>query len=781
MALCVLGACGDAGERTSGTTPSRTDSSATAPDDHVLPLSDLTQPAPALHWQLVSGLAEVPPGESLAQFELPASGAVMPGWEIVALRSARQRLPAKKEVAIVIRAPQGRHELELVHAGPAPERADVLRVTAAFEGAGVASLELWRGDERVAVGAPVVMRQAEQLVAHRIPLPVERPEHDRVVMSCTGSTRRLGLAALSWETSQLGAGLPTLSAPELVARGTRWLRAGVLFGESSARLDAPLPAGHGFELPYALVTSPHSIAQAESNELVLRTRPVGAGDDSWIDHVLPLDPGDDWQLSPLAVSDTAREVELRFRAGSSRAVLLAEPRLSLPAAPDVAPLVLLVSSDAHRGDHLGLAFRGVDMPTPQLDALAAEGLFFADARAPTNHSAPALAALHTGLSARDTGVVNEGQHLRPEARTLAEAFAHAGYRCVAVVGSQHLTPGSSGLGQGFAEVVAPADSTAWSAQRVVDEARAQLAEQADTPLFLWLALSDARWPHEPAPESLALHYDPLDRDGAHQLPTRGRILVAMPESYRAEHDLNFLRARYKGEISELDAALAPLLSHPRVRAAPRAFVGSHGLALGEHQIWFKSLGLYPGVLHVPLILASPQLEQGARRNDPVSTLDLGRSLLDLAGLGDQAFPGRSLLRPRDELEPRFAVESDGLSASITRGERHLVVQLRPRRLGHLPERRQAFTAELFDLSVDPQALHALAADELDSSTLDSEGEGLRAELTAWLAAQPDTRLDELGVLDDSIMRERLSLGYVGPLPPPFTRLLDEEACPWCAR
>jgi arylsulfatase A-like enzyme len=173
-------------------------------------------------------------------------------------------------------------------------------------------------------------------------------------------------------------------------------------------------------------------------------------------------------------------------------------------------------------------------------------------------------------------------------------------------------------------------------------------------------------------------------------------------------------------------------------------------------------------------MAWPGGPAGARVGEPVELLDLGRTLLDRAGLGRAAFPGRDLTQPGpEEAPPRFALATNWRSASIQSGEWHLILHLlAPHRV------------ELYRRSRDPWCETDLALQELERAG------ALRLELIAWL--------DRAGpgwagaTSDDPAALERLAeLGYADQLedadasPPVATggsRAPPGDCpCEWCQR
>ena len=91
------------------------------------------------------------------------------------------------------------------------------------------------------------------------------------------------------------------------------------------------------------------------------------------------------------------------------------------------------------------------------------------------------------------------------------------------------------------------------------------------------------------------------------------------------------------------------------------------------------------------------MAQGQRLEYGVQQIDVGRTLLDLSGLGAATFPGHNLLAPRDEA-PRFVLGNKTRLASVRLGRWHLTLQLFP-----VPaewNEPHQHPLELYDLEVD---------------------------------------------------------------------------------
>ncbi len=419
---------------------------------------------------------------------------------------------------------------------------------------------------------------------------------------------------------------------------------------------------------------------------------------------------------------------------------------------------MLITSDTHRGDHLGCLRGEGDLATPALDALAARGVLFENAFSGAETTLPSHSAILSGVSPRDTRILNNFTSLDASVRTLAEIFHDAGWRTFASVSARHLSQEISGLGQGFERFAYPAGEA--PAEHAVDRALAWTAEADGQPLFLWLHVFDAHFPYEAPPEVTAPYIAAAEKS---------EVVGDWPRERER------IRARYKAEITWLDRALGRLLDLPRVRAGIIGFTGDHGEAQGEGGIHFTHEELLACTLRVPLILAWPAAPAGTRVAAPVTHDDLGRTLLDLAGLTTDAFPGQTLLAelaptappPR----PLFAISSAGRSASITRPPLHLILHLLAHDIGTDPRRTVArHQVELYDLTHDPACEHDLSTLRPQDTRL------LRRALLDWLhSARPLPSSHPVDLSDAD--RSRLSqMGYATDEPPPPTDSWFDPTC-----
>ncbi len=396
--------------------------------------------------------------------------------------------------------------------------------------------------------------------------------------------------------------------------------------------------------------------------------------------------------------------------------------------------VLLITVDTLRVDRLGSygSTRGL---TPHLDALAAEGIRFANTYAPTPLTAPSHSSMLTGRYPITHGLRNNGSEvLSGEELLLPEILKERGFRTAAVVSSLVLSS-DFGLDQGFdlyyEEGIRGSERGRglWFNQRPADEtierATKWLRAESDRPFFLWVHLFD---PHDP--------YDP-------------------PSPYKEKYP----EQPYDGEIAFADAQIGRLLDEVRALGHYEdslvIMAGDHGEGLGDHGEVYHSLFIYNSTLHVPLIIRLPGA-RGAGRvvTDLSSVLDIaptvlealriplpegieGVSLLEAAARGGRV-PARSLF-----LESIYPATSFGWAVA-----RALVQS--SWKLIDLP------TPELYHLGSDANERANLhETDAAKAVELREELAGLVRDLEAG------ARQTEAAAIDDETRDRLISLGYIG--------------------
>ncbi|MDA1266317.1 MAG: sulfatase [Planctomycetota bacterium] len=457
-----------------------------------------------------------------------------------------------------------------------------------------------------------------------------------------------------------------------------------------------------------------------------------------------------------------RELEVTFALSDDAegaACALAVPSLArLESDPKT---VLLVTSDTHRGDQLGILGRGRTR-TPFLDKIAERGYLFLDCQSEGNNTNPTHVSIFTGVPVRDHGVIGNDVAVTEAALTLAEAFRDGGYHTYGATSAVHL--GWSGCTQGFDRFSAPVAPQHDS--KITIEMLSKWLESADQrSVFLWLHSFDPHAPYTP-PQPYRDMYWKQPKDAAPE--------VESPSWAPETSDVRRLVAQYRGEVTYFDAALDRLFrKHPRLDQGLVAIIGDHGEnMIHPKENWgFSHRGLSQDTLHVPLLITFPGAPSAVVVNRPVQQRDLGRTLLDVAGLPGLEFPGENLLALAEEnpdevgAVSRFAIAGNAFFASVRKQNWLLVQGLytdeRDDRL-----RVKLHTVQLYDVDKDPSCFEDLAADNHDLAC------SLRTELVEWL-----TKADVTGWAKGTAKQGAETLKHLASLGYSASTALDEHN-PW---
>jgi len=316
---------------------------------------------------------------------------------------------------------------------------------------------------------------------------------------------------------------------------------------------------------------------------------------------------------------------------------------------------------------------------PHLKALAARSLRFANTYTASPLCAPGRGGFMSSMLPSKTGIYDNAAEFRADIPTFAHHLRGAGY-ATCLSGKMHFV-GPDQL-HGFEERLTtdiypadfgwtpdyrkPGERIDWwyhnmgsvtgagvaeiSNQMEYDDEVAHLAEAKLYDLARgsderpWCLTVSFTHPHDPyvarrrywdlyescahlSPQVAALDYSDHD-------PHSQRIFDANDwRSYDITEDhVRRARQAYFANISYLDdkiGAILRVLEDTRQEAVV-VFVSDHGDMLGERGLWFK-MSMFDGSSRVPLMISMAGIKPG-RIDAPVSTLDVGPTLADLAGI-----------------------------------------------------------------------------------------------------------------------------------------------------
>jgi arylsulfatase A-like enzyme len=382
------------------------------------------------------------------------------------------------------------------------------------------------------------------------------------------------------------------------------------------------------------------------------------------------------------------------------------------ASRDAPRLIVLITIDALRADHLGIY--GYSRPTsPYIDSFAREAVVIEDAIAQAPYTKASVASLMTGLYpdahkaftvSTTVADVMDGHVgsalpatdiLPASVTTLAEALKAHGYATTAITTNPYLIA-DFGFSQGFDRFDFLAEDGFATAEQALGQALATITSE-DRPHFVWVHLME---PHSPyAPEELFRRaLPPL-------LPSRPIPSDVVVPSYLAERrssDVRVYESLYDAEIRTVDAAVGCFLSALRARPAwlntVVVLTADHGEEFLEHGGLEHNSTLYDELIRVPLLIRAPGLEP-RYLDAQVQLVDVLPTLVGLAGARvPDAIQGRDL---RPLLRGEAVPAQPALSARV--GELY-AVRTREWKLIAGPDRRR----ELYALARDPAEQHALA-------------------------------------------------------------------------
>lgn len=326
----------------------------------------------------------------------------------------------------------------------------------------------------------------------------------------------------------------------------------------------------------------------------------------------------------------------RDEAGTAGAPAEAPPAQTRP------PDIVLVVVDTLRADHLGLY--GHERPTsPNLDALAARGVWFSRAYAQSGWTLPSFTSLFTGLLphehrvGRDPFDPKRYGRLPQERVTLAELLSQAGYATGAIANNTFLAP-EFALNQGFSNYnwVGAANNEHRSASETVTLGMDWLKEQ-QSPSFLLLHFMEPHADYAPAPDvrgTFAPVADPPVTVPFSPNAEQWILWHAGRDAPSAEIQ-DYVRRLYDEEILSVDKAIGALVAQldaeKRWDHTALIVTADHGEELWDHGGFEHGHTLYGELTRVPLVAAGKVRGSGEVKT-VVQHVDLFQGILALAGV-----------------------------------------------------------------------------------------------------------------------------------------------------
>ena len=355
------------------------------------------------------------------------------------------------------------------------------------------------------------------------------------------------------------------------------------------------------------------------------------------------------------------------------------------------PNIVLILTDDHRYDAMGFLGHPF-LGTPHLDRLASEGAYFENAYVTTSLCSPSRASILTGLYAHNHRVVDNYHPVDESLTFFPERLQEAGYQ-TAFIGKWHM--GDSEVKQrGFDHWVSfrgqgvyvpdPAmlkakgrfvpqatnsgfnvngtkvEQEGYITDELTDYAEEWLAgKDAEKQFFLYLSHKGVHADFLP-PDRHAFKYDKVEIPLPPSPITRPELFHDPPmwvqNQTNSRHGIEFAyytgldMAKYYRRYCEALLAvddsvgrlLATLEKSGELENTLILYMGDNGFLFGEHGLIDKRCA-YEESVRIPMLLRYPEaIARGTKVDRIVANIDVAPTLLEAAGVGEQAgMDGRS--------------------------------------------------------------------------------------------------------------------------------------------
>ena len=472
------------------------------------------------------------------------------------------------------------------------------------------------------------------------------------------------------------------------------------------------------------------------------------------------------------------------------------------------PNVLILLFDDLRFD--SFSYRGGPVPTPNIDALAADSTRFDTAITTTGLCSPSRAALFTGRWGHRTGLDDNVElwhsrldKLRDDEGGVLRAASENGYR-VGYVGKWHIgergpqirgadyveafveenaalrpyTPYGSleavkgyyagkrdanGEKHQYYQTLPGTYEESFTAEKVRkgQEFFRQVGANKDQPFF---AVVSFQQPHPPyrVPEPYASMFDPAKIElPANHLAPRINKPLSQEYPYWPWHDVGHMtdedwresRAKYYGAVALIDRVVGDLIATAKAEGIYDdlhiVFAGDQGSMVGEHGLYDKAAYAYDELMRIPLLMRDPDASPGVVDRH-VSLIDVPATLFDWMEIAPaKPIDGVSLAGEIDGTAPLTTPDDALYAYEWYNGAWFGLRALRTDDFKYVWNPGDA-RDELYDLRADPGEVTNL----IDSRPNTVELRRLRDRLHQRLVAIDDPSAEKLKLLIDRLSKQK---------------------------
>jgi arylsulfatase A-like enzyme len=328
-------------------------------------------------------------------------------------------------------------------------------------------------------------------------------------------------------------------------------------------------------------------------------------------------------------------------------------------APAGAPDVLFIVMDTTRAKSVS-AYGYERKTTPNFDAFSQEGALYLDADSAATWSLPAHASLFTGHYVSSHQANDETRRLDEKLPTLAGTMASLGWESRCFTANPYISD-TFGLTRGFdwtdkawmtgeggrqfSFIYRLVDALGFRAEdkggsQVVQNLRSWMASRPKDgpPAFVFVNFLEAHFPFDQLPER---HLHAFTNEPRSVLGSASQTAFGVQFGRQLTDEEiatvgGPIRDMYDGGVRYTDELVGDVIDLWRKRGTLDntvvVIVGDHGEMVGEHGAFGHVTSLYQPDLHVPLTVRYPsRIPAGTRVTEPVSTVGLFATVLDLAG------------------------------------------------------------------------------------------------------------------------------------------------------
>ncbi len=391
--------------------------------------------------------------------------------------------------------------------------------------------------------------------------------------------------------------------------------------------------------------------------------------------------------------------------------------------------VVLISIDTCRADYLS-CYGYKQKTTPNIDAIAQEGVLFENTISPIAMTLPAHSSMMTGTIPPYHGIHdNDGYILAKSNVTLAEILKEKGFTTGATIGA-FVLDSQFGIAQGFDSYYDNFDediNTSGIAERrgaeVSKYTMQWLEENSKDPFFLFVH-----------------YFDPHSR-------------YVPPEPFASAYTSN----PYAGEIAYVDSCIGQVIDKLKklglYESTLLIITSDHGESLGEHGEQSHGYFVYQSTVKVPLIIKVPGGPEGKRVIDITGLIDILPTVCSLKGIQLPSEVQGKDLSSYIFGKKIFAKKRSYYTESLfpTKYNANSLLSLVTQQWKYI----QTTRPELYDLVKDPKERKNLVKSQ--PQTARRLQNDLQQILKQTIRQQDDTNNK---IMDEQTLRRLESLGYI---------------------